>query len=405
MPDVVITGVGLLTPMGNSLAEVRDVFSAGRPVIRAFHGPNERLRIGARLDRHDHSTNLTRSQQALLDPVALLAIAAAEAALADSGLKVADADADRIGVFLGTGQGTLHSNYESTTTLAQKDQIASLTLLKGLPNSAAGHISMMLGLRGECSTLSIACSSSNMAIAQAMRAIRHGYLDAAVAGGSEATFVEGGIRAWEALRVLAKIDPAAPETSCRPFSKDRTGLVLGEGAVLYMLEAEHHARARGARIYARLAGAGMSADATHITLPSAEGQAIALRNALKDTGLAPSDIGYINAHGTATMAGDAIETQSIRMAFGDQAEQIPISSTKSIHGHMLGAAGAVELLASLLALTDGLIAPTANLHVPDADCDLDYVPNHARHGVSMHATMSSSFAFGGSNACLVLTRA
>jgi 3-oxoacyl-(acyl-carrier-protein) synthase len=206
------------------------------------------------------------------------------------------------------------------------------------------------------------------------------------------------------MRILARVDPAQPAASCRPFSKGRSGIVLGEGAVLFILEAEEQARARGARILATIAGYGASADAAHITLPSQEGQSAAMRNALQDAGLQASDIHYINAHGTATEQGDTIETRSVREVFGTHADAIPMSSTKSFHGHLLGGSAAIELLAVIVALNDGVLAPTLNFEAPDPTCDLDYVPNAARVGVTVRAAMNNNFAFGGSNASMILTR-
>lgn len=404
MRDVVITGIGLRTPLGHTLDAVKAVYASGKPVIRLVTGPAGQLRAYAKIE-DDLSAGFSRAEQVTLDPLAQLAIPTSIDAVADSGLVVADADQDRIGVFLGSGQGASATLVDAFTSLALKDSLKAFTVLRGLNNGAANTIAIRNGFRGQCETMMLACSSSNAAIGAAYRAIRHGYLDAALAGGAEATFNEGSSRAWEAMKVLAKFDPEHPETCSRPFSKDRTGLVLGDGSVIYMLEAEEHAKARGARIYCRLAGYGASNDAVHIAQPEVSGQVLALRACLRDAGLQPSDIGYINAHGTATPTGDPVEVQALRQAFGSWAGQIPVSSTKSLHGHLLGAAGAIELLAAITAVTDGLLAPTANLEVPDPECDLDFVPIHARHGVDVRAAMSSNFAFGGSNACLIVSRA
>lgn len=409
MRDVVITGIGMRTPMGHSLDAVREVYRSGRPVIRAFEGPNGKLRVGARMS-DDFTLPFTRPEQALLDPLAQMAQAAADDVLLDSGL-VAELggeigiDRGRIGVHLGTGQGSSDTSYESFTSLVKSDKLKPFSIVRALFNGAANQIAIRHGLRGSCQTTVLACSSSNAAMGSAMRAIRHGYMDAAVVGGVEATFCEGVVRAWEAMRVLARFDPENPEGACRPYAKDRSGLVLGEGAVMFVFEEAEHARARGARIYARVAGFGESADATNLVVPDAEGQARAVQECLRDAKLSPTDIGYINTHGTATPAGDPVEVQGLRMVLGSFAEQIAISSTKSLHGHLLGAAGAIELLSLIVALNDGLIAPTANLHEPDPACDLDFVPLVARTGVEVRAALSTSFAFGGSNACIALTRA
>jgi 3-oxoacyl-[acyl-carrier-protein] synthase II len=403
MRNVVITGIGMRTPMGHTLDAVRGVYESGKSVIRLVEGPGGRLRALAKMD-DDFTAGFSRMDQLLLDPLALMTQHAADDAVADSGMDLETADRSRIGVYLGSGQGASQTKYDAFTSLATNDSIKTYTILRGLDNGAANQVAIRHQLRGACEAVVLACSSSNAAMGQALRAIRHGYLDAALSGGAEATFTEGVIRAWEAMRVLAKFDPEHPETCSRPFSKDRTGLVLGEGAVLYMLEAEEHALARGARIYARIAGYGSSCDATHISAPDPAGQALAMTACLRDAGLEPADIDYINAHGTATPVGDPIEVRAIRKAMGSHAEQVPVSSTKSLHGHLLGAAGAIELLAVIIAMRDGVIAPTANLHEPDPECDLDFVPNQARRGATVKAALASNFAFGGSNACLALIK-
>jgi 3-oxoacyl-[acyl-carrier-protein] synthase II len=253
-------------------------------------------------------------------------------------------------------------------------------------------------------TFSSACASSAHALGEALRAIRAGVADVIVAGGSEALLTPGTIRAWESMRTLATADQTHPSRSCKPFARDRTGLVLGEGAGALVLESEQSARSRGAHIYAELAGYGACADATHLSNPNPDGQARAMLMALRDAGLAPEDIGYINAHGTATQVGDVVETQSIKTAFGPFARNVAVSSTKSMHGHLMGAAGAVEMIASILALEYRAVPPTAHLQEPDPACDLDFVPNIARDGVALDAVMSNSFAFGGANAVLVARR-
>lgn len=410
MREVVITGIGMRTPMGNTLDAVRDVYRRGKPVVRAFEGPNGRLRVGARVP-DDYSAAFTRPEQALLDPIAMMAQAAADDVMRDSGLWVEPGsgaalavDRNRFGVHIGTGQGTCSTFYDSFSLLALHDRLKPFSVVRGLFNGAANHIAIRHGLRGSCQTTVLACSSSNTAMGNAMRAIRHGYLDTALVGGVEATFSEGMVRAWEAMRVQARFDPAEPEGACRPYARDRSGLVLGEGSVMYIFEEAEQARARGARIYARVAGFGESSDAVNLVAPDADGQALAVQACLGDAQLSASDIGYINSHGTATPTGDPIEVQGLRKALGAHAESVAISSTKSLHGHLMGAAGAVELLSLIVALNDGLIAPTANLHDPDPACDLDFVPLVARTGAKVGAALSTSFAFGGSNACIALTR-
>jgi nodulation protein E len=263
-----------------------------------------------------------------------------------------------------------------------------------MANAGASHISMEFGITGPAFTISTACSSAAHAIGQAFQMIAAGTTDLAITGGSEAPFSLGILKAWEAMRVVS------PET-CRPFSKDRRGMILGEGAAMFVLEPLEAARARGARIHAELVGFGMSADACHITQPSVEGAARAMRAALRSAHLAPEQIGYINAHGTATVANDLTETAAIRQVFGTHADRLAISSTKSMHGHALGAAAALECLATAIALRDGVLPPTANFSEPDPECNLDVIPNVARHQQVEYA-MSNSFAFGGLNAVLVL---
>jgi 3-oxoacyl-[acyl-carrier-protein] synthase II len=268
-------------------------------------------------------------------------------------------------------------------------------------NAAAGHISIDYGLHGPNVTYSTACSSSAIAIGEACRTIRHGYVDAAIAGGAESLLTLGTIRAWEALRTLAVTDTDDPAASCRPFSKDRTGLVLAEGAGMVVLETLERAMDRGARIHCELIGYAARSDAMHLTRPGLEGQVEAMRLALADASVSPDEVDYINAHGTATIAGDAIETAAIKRVFGKRAFAIPVSSTKSMHGHLMGATGAVEFIAAILAMTRGAVPPTVHLRTSDPECDLDYVPNCAREGVALRTVMSNSFAFGGSNAVLI----
>jgi nodulation protein E len=272
-----------------------------------------------------------------------------------------------------------------------------LTIPKTMANAGASHISMEFGITGPSYTISTACSSASHAIGQAFWMVRSGMAPVAITGGSEAPFSFGILKAWEALRVVS------PDT-CRPFSKDRSGMVLGEGAAMLVLEPLEAARARGARIHAEIVGFGMSSDASHITQPSADGAARAMRAALCDAHLTPEAVAYINAHGTGTQANDPTETAAIRAVFGPHAGQLAVSSTKSMHGHALGAAGALEAVAAILALRDGFLPPTANFNQPDPECDLDVVPNVSRQADFEYA-MSNSFAFGGLNAVLAFRRA
>jgi len=401
--DVVITGIGLRTPLGNTLDEVRSVFASGRSAVRLIEGPGGRVRVAALLPE-GYGDVFSRGERTLLDPIAQLSVLCSDDAIRDSGMALDQVDRGRFGAFVGIGQGTGHTAREGHASLFEKDTIKPYTILRGLPNGVTNQVSIRHGLRGEAQTSASACAASNIALGNAYRLIRAGVLDAAIAGGSEATYCESLVRAWESMRVLAPANLERPETSYRPFAKDRNGVVLGEGAVLYVLESERHAKARGARIYARMVGYGASSDATHIAQPDAEGQAMAMRACLRDAGMVPADVGYLNAHGTGTARGDQTEVEAIRATFGAHASSLPVSSTKALHGHMLGATGAIELLASIFALNDNMIAPSANIFETDPDLDLDFVPNNARLGVDVRATMSNSFAFGGSNACILLTR-
>jgi nodulation protein E len=261
-----------------------------------------------------------------------------------------------------------------------------------MANAGASHIAMELGLSGPTYTVSTACSSANHAMGQAFRLVRDGYADLAMTGGSEAMFTIGMLKSWEAMRVIA------PDT-CRPFSKDRRGLILGEGGAMMILEPMDVAQARGAKIYAEICGFGMTADAHHLTQPTVQGPARAMRGALKEGGIALESVGYINAHGTGTSGNDPVESSAIREVFGAHADKIGVSSTKSMHGHALGAAGALEAIATVLALHHGILPPTANYNEPDPECDLDYIPNTAR-ALRVEAALSNSFAFGGLNAVI-----
>jgi len=399
--------MGVVSPIGIGNRDFAAGLRAGKCGIRVLQGEQHAgagTRIAGAIDI-DFRRFLLPARIPSLDRVSLLALTAAKLAT-DDATNGPDLDLSDAGVYIGTGIGgiaTLETAYEEMF-LRGAARVKPLTVVQAMNNAAAAHIAMEYHCHGPVLTYSTACSSSAMAIGEAYRAIRHGYADSALAGGTEAMLVPGTIRAWEALRTLALPDPADPASSCRPFSKDRTGLVLAEGAAIVMLEELQHARRRGARILAVIDGYGCRTDATHLTKPDARGQAATMHAALADAGLAPADIGYINAHGTATQAGDIVETQAIRLAFGDHATSIAISSTKSMHGHVMGATGAMEFIASIIALTEGFLPPTINLNVPDPECDLDYVPNRVRECAGLRHVMSNSFAFGGSNAVLIASR-
>ncbi|HEX7403097.1 MAG TPA: beta-ketoacyl-[acyl-carrier-protein] synthase family protein, partial [Usitatibacter sp.] len=335
------------------------------------------------------------------------ALAATAEALGEAGEVFNDLDLERAGVFVGTGMGGARTTDESYFTLygEQSDRVKPFSVLLAMNNAAASWIGMEHGLRGANLTYSTACSSSAVAIGEAARRIAIGEADVMIAGGSEAPLNFGTLKAWDAMRTLATEDPEDASASCKPFARDRSGLVLGEGAAMLVLEAWDRAVNRGARIRAEMAGYGLCADPSHITRPSVAGQAAAMRRALADARMGAAEIGYINAHGTGTQANDSVETAAIKEVFGARAHAIPVSSTKSMHGHLLGAAGAIEFAASLLAMEAGIAPPTINLRHRDPECDLDYVALAARGGIDIGAFMSNSFAFGGTNAVLVARRA
>ena len=342
----------------------------------------------------------------MLDRVSQFALHAARRAVDDAGLHLSDAERERTGVYLGTGMGGAQATDEGYATVYEQrsERVKPLTVLLAMNNAASSWIGIEHGLKGPNLTFSTACSSSAVAIGEAFTRIAGGHAQVMLAGGSEAPLNFGTLKAWEAMRTLAAED-ADPSASCKPFARDRTGLVLGEGAAVLVLEERERALARGASIHGEIIGYGLATDTGHITRPSVEGQARAMRLALDDAHVEPEAIGYINAHGTATLANDAVETAAIKRVFGAAAYRIPVSSTKSMHGHLLGAAGALEFAATVLAAQRGAIPPTINLKHPDPECDLDYVADGARKQLPIHIAMSNSFAFGGTNAVLICRRA
>jgi 3-oxoacyl-[acyl-carrier-protein] synthase II len=398
--------MGIISPCGNNIDDFSFSLMAGKSGVRRISSAYSGLlsvKIAAEVDFNPLDYFIKKKVSGM-DRVNQFALAAASQAWKDSKLSLDAKEKERAGVYIGCAVGggnTIEDLYDQLFR-HNADRVKPLTVLMVMNNASASHISMEYGLSGSCLTLSTACASSASAIGEAFRQVRDGYVDVMLAGGAEAFLTYGGFRIWESLRVLAAEDPEDPSKSCKPFSKNRTGLVMGEGAAIVVLEEMERAVRRGAPIYAELIGYGSTSDAGHITRPSLEGQARAMAEALKDAGLLPEDVDYINAHGTATQWNDVLETQSIKKVFGDYAFNVPVSSTKSMHGHTIGAAGAIEFIVSLLAIKNQAIPPTINLDQPDPECDLDYVPNICRRGVKVNTVMSNSFAFGGTNAVLIV---
>ena len=406
MRRVAVTGIGLVTPLGHNARDVFESACAGRSAIRPFVSETSaRLRAPlAATVLFDPAEHFDAPQQRLLDRVTQFAVVAARRALADSGGVLSTIDRERVGVFLGTGMAGTTSMDDGYRTLygEASDRIKPTLILQGMHNAAAAWIGIEHRLTGPNLTYSTACSSSGVAIGEAWLRVASGAVDVALAGGSEAPLALGSMKAWEAMHTLAASDVAVPSASCKPFSKNRTGMVLGEGAAIVLLEPMDVALARKATIHGELIGYGLATDSSHIARPSAQGQAAAIRAALQSAGITADEVDSINAHGTGTLANDVAETVAIRSVFGDRAGAIPVSATKAIHGHLLGAAGAIECVLSLLAMRHRTALPTMHLEHADPECDLDYVAKVARQGAAGNVMLSNSFAFGGTNAVLVL---
>jgi len=398
---VVITGAGTINPLGADVPATLEAMREGRCGIGELEFRDvERLaiRIGGQVRGYDPETVFNRQQLALYDRFTQFTLVAARQAIAQAGLEFKGELAARAGVILGNSGGgmtTLDDNYRSVYEEG-KNRVHPFVVPKLMNNAAASHLSMEFNLKGPTFTVSTACASSNHAMAQAFQMVHGGITPVMVTGGSESMLCFGGIKAWEGLRVMSR-------DACRPFSANRNGMVQGEGAGVFVFEDYDHARARGAEILAEVAGYAMSSDAADIVMPSKQGASRAIKGALSDSRLNTTDVGYINAHGTGTAANDKTESAAVADVFGAHADRLMISSTKSMHGHLIGGTGAVELLACIMAVRDGIIAPTIGYEEPDPECALDVVPNTAREA-KVDVALSNAFAFGGLNAVLALKR-
>jgi len=398
---VVVTGVGVVSALGHNVAEFWQSLSEGRSGIATLESIDRtqlKFQNGAEVRGFDAANYFEPRDMDLLDRFAQFAVVATREAVTDAGLEFTPELRERTAIVTGSCVGGQSTEDDGFVSLYRKNSARGnpLTIPRVMANAGASRISVEYGIVGPAWTVSTACSSSNHAIGQAFRMVRDGDVDAAITGGSEAIFSMGFLKSWEAMRVVS------PDT-CRPFSKDRRGLILGEGGAALLLETLERAQARGAKIHAEIVGFGMSADAHHITQPLSNGAARAMRAALADGGISPEQVGYINAHGTGTQANDATETAAIRGVFGERANRLAVSSTKSMHGHALGAAGAIEAVATILAMQKGVLPPTANYTTPDPACDLDVIPNTPR-AAEVEYAISNSFAFGGLNAVVAFRR-
>ncbi|MGI6458456.1 MAG: beta-ketoacyl-ACP synthase II [bacterium] len=406
---VVVTGMGALTPVGNTLEDFWSSLVAGRSgtgLLSKFSTEGFSSRVAAEVKNFDPAPYVDEKEQKRQDLFVQYAVAASIMAMEDSGMDVNHIDKDRAGVLIGSGIGGLQTIERQKEVLDQKGprRISPFLIPMLIINMASGYVSIRYGLRGPNSSVVTACATGNHAIGDACKIIQRDEADIMLAGGSEAAITPLGFGGFCALRALSTRNDE-PEKASRPFDKDRDGFVMAEGAGTLILEELEHAKKRGARIYAEVAGYGMSADAFHVTMPHQEGEGaqLAMRRALQDAGLNLDDVDYINAHGTSTEFNDKTESYAIKAVFGDRASRIPVSSTKSMTGHLLGAAGAIESIACCKAIHESTVPPTINYETPDPECDLDYVPNQAREQ-KINAAMTNSFGFGGHNAVLVFKR-
>lgn len=395
---IVVSGVGCISSLGLDAAEFWESLANGRSAIGVLSGieGDIRISVGAQVRGLQPEAHFSKDDIPLLDRFSQFAVLAAREAIEDAGLSANGSILASAAGIIGSGCGGKQTDEETYRKLYKErhGRAHPLTIPKGMPSAAASMVSKHIGIRGPVFSIASACASGAHAIIQGAMMIRSGVVDVAVVGGTDAPFTYGLLKSWEALRVVSN-------DTCRPFSFNRSGMVLGEGAAILVLESAEHAASRGALCHAELAGFGMTSDAGHITRPDRNGIAAAIRAAITDAGLEPDVISYINAHGTGTEANDLAETEAIHQVFGTHAESIAVSATKSMHGHALGAASAMELVATVLAVQKKLIPPTANFTSAGDGCDLDYVPNYARPE-AIKIALSNSFAFGGLNAVIVI---
>ena len=405
---VVITGLGLVTPLGTGVEKTWNAICAGESGIgriTRFDPTGYDAQIAGEVKDFDPARFIEKKEIKKMDTFIHYAVGAAQLAVDDAGLKVSPEEATRVGVYIGSGIGGLGSieHYHDVLRAKGPGRVSPFFIPMTIINLASGQVAIRIGAKGPNSCAVTACATGNHCIGDAYRLIQRGEADVMVAGGAEAAVTPLGVAGFAAAKALSFRNDE-PTKASRPFDKDRDGFVLGEGAGVVVIEELEHARRRGVRIYGEIIGYGMNSDAYHITAPPEEGEGAVrcMELALNDAGISRDQIGYINAHGTSTMA-DAIETRAIKQVFGEQAYHIPVSSTKSMTGHLLGAAGGIEAVFSILALFHGMLPPTINLDSPDPACDLDYIPNKARPA-AIQVALSNSFGFGGVNACLIFKR-
>ena len=409
MRRVVVTGMGCISPVGNTVKETWKALLEGKSgagSITHFDASKHKTRFAAEVKGFDGVALFGPRDARKMDRFTQFAVAAAMEALEQSGLRIDDANRDRIGVLIGTGIGGISTLMEQAEVMRERgpDRVSPFLVPMMISDSAPGMLAIRFGVRGPNMALATACASGNNAIGEALDIIRRGSADVMIAGASEAALVPVAMAGMNVMTALSTRNED-PQAASRPFDKDRDGFLMGEGAGIVIIESLEHAQARGANILAEITGYGTTDDAHHISAPAENGAgaAMSMKLALEDADLSTDDIGYINAHGTSTQLNDKSETAAIKTVFGEQAYQIPVSSTKSMTGHLLGASGAVEATFCVMAIRDEILPPTINYHTPDPECDLDYVPNQARKASPKHV-MSNSFGFGGHNATLVFTR-